>query len=53
MLEREEQSDYLKLLRSDRRSVAESLAQYISKRQATLDIVVIRSRNLCIELLRM
>ena len=47
----EEEAKHIKLLTLERRSMAESLAQYILKRQATLAIVVIRSRNLSIELI--
>ena len=39
------------LLSLMRIGVAESLAQYILKRKATLQVVVNWSRNLCIELL--
>ena len=49
----EKRSKHLELLTSERRLMAANLAQYILKRKTTLQIVVIRSRNLSIELLRM
>ena len=52
ILKSEELANRLELLTSERRSVAESLALYILRRQATLQIVIIRSRNLSVELIR-
>ena len=52
ILKSEERFKHLETLISRRRSMAESLAQYILKRKATLQVVVIRSRNLSIELIR-
>ena len=52
-LKPEKRFKHLELLTSERRTMAANLAQYILKRKATLQIVVIRSRNLCVELLRM
>ena len=51
--EPEEYSERIELLTWERGSMAESLAQYMLKRQATLQIVVIRSRNLSTEFIRM
>ena len=52
ILKSEEVAKRLEVLTLGRRSVAGSLAQYILKRQATLQIVIIRSRNVSVELIR-
>ena len=51
--ESEECSERIELLTLRRGSIAESLAQYMLKRQTTLQIVVIRCRNLSTEFIRM
>ena len=51
--ESKERSQRIELLALERRSMAESLARYILKRQTTLQIVVIRCRSLSTEVIRM